>query len=1064
MKSDGTLSISSDTILPQSVQVAVITNDNGQTQMFLIPTEAHSTRTAFLVKSKGGQSWDIPVTSLTDTSMENPNLFLPQQATGYDRTQVKSEPAESNNIIANTAADITTHSDVKPALPKSAANNTVSLLGNMTTQNRPGSVISHTPSFIKIPIFTPVKAGTNSTALRSPLPSSASISRSSIFQPHTLRELQKTKSNSSSAIILPNHLVRDTSTSPGNPSIMDVKLQEKVLTNIYSKPSINKYSIAGNKVSLLSQKEIKTSSRSVSVKHPSDKRPPIPMSSVERNDGVKPVLLFRHDVAKRLKPAIIQHDPDYDKPSDVSKTNHGPSPVAFFNSPSANSYGTELTGDDGGVIEDDGVISDRLSNDNTLRTVKMISKNHTRSSTDVNNKTAMAFVCAPIRHIPTGPNTRGTTVPSKSSKLGIASEPFQHLLSLPEKKTETVFADKSNYDSFMDGSLIDKNKHSATPEVNVTSTNTSCELNKSQDLKISSVFSLCTKQQEDMATPEVNVSSTSASCELNKSQDLKISSVFSLCTKQQEDMVGINSSQMELKHTATSGEQIEKEKLTNTTVIDASNKYTDHDSKIYKKGIVSLLLLSSLSQKIKSKMHRKLQTLEIMRKNKCRVVLRLLKLENTKSYSFKEFQKMGCTERCRKSVMDALYKFANENKGTLQDEATLCVKVDRRYRGLSHFEVLPPKKDTQKSTCFAPVTTDITKKVNATEYVSGKIINTSVSLVCRRTVLKQVNKNSPLRSLHRHAVVPKIAKGDHEYAKEGLENTAVSHDDIVTEHAVVPKVAKGDHECAQKGPENTTVSHDIVIEHATVPKIAKYDHAYAKNELDNPTVSHDDITVTMPPGRPVESSSSNLSTCSMTTSVTQKRIVASSNRAVSASDESQLRSPSTSKYFISRTGANIVLIPVSAFQNAYSQAHGSNVLKSSKSLTTAVTTNSFVIAADLNVNLNMTDAPVLPFTSGRLDTAVSTSLTQLSPTEPRIKTDVNNMQIKSEPATSGHMDDNENILAAEKVKSEPLNRGYSDETDNALVSCPMTSTDNNRKHKINEDQFREGLSDTGESF
>ena len=135
VKSDGSLAISSDAIDTQSnpIQLVMIPNADGKTNLYMIPKEANELQTAFLVKPMNGQGWNVgkelfqsvgnTVASLNSSPTKPKETIVPALAKALKtnsltgNANIAKKIVEKNDTMTNVSKTVTiTTTDYEPPL------------------------------------------------------------------------------------------------------------------------------------------------------------------------------------------------------------------------------------------------------------------------------------------------------------------------------------------------------------------------------------------------------------------------------------------------------------------------------------------------------------------------------------------------------------------------------------------------------------------------------------------------------------------------------------------------------------------------------------------------------------------------------------------------------------------------------------------------------------------------------------------------------------------------------------------------------------------------------------
>ena len=692
------------------------------------------------------------------------------------------------------------------------------------------------------------------------------------------------------------------------------------------------------------------------------------------DDSVRPMLLFRHDIARNLKPAFLRQ---YYETNNYKKSPTSQQSVALsISSSSSTNYSkapqhennTKITS----VIKTAAPTSQNMS----VKTMNggMVEVSPATLLSLSQNKPGFAKVDKIFKR---------TLIKKKSNvatmTVGSASQTLKRLSALSFDKPITKQAISPQVIKMRSPNSVIKNlSHSQVPLMA-----TSKNLNRSKEdlLKPSFGYEKGTHSNEPVlqclsnnklvagkstlselvGTPtnsdsiDVPNGSNVGSNSDNDSSSLRISSVFSLRPTVEDNIT----KESVIENQSLLQRQSVKCTVPGIKIIDSPSKHTRKTTKEAGKEMVSLL------HQMNSKGLNEKQTNSNLRPadKMCRVVLRRLNMKKIIQRPFtcikvkEALPRSRCSKRCRQIVLSAYYEHKddkNEYKNIQRGERS------RRTERLIPFIVKIPKGRSRNS-----------------------------------------HKNSPKRY-----VVNLIASSDGSVAK--LDK--------------VPSTK-------EKIPICISTSAPVTVPQINVAK---------SSSGDRPRTAH-------------LSSNASARIQIKDAEVLLKSATAFS-RPVPSVSVKPLGSADNSNYRICQIGDKLVLVPTASLENALK----SLVKKTSSSSMSTTSTN--VVGARSLPNVTASNGSVPASTAALVDNAVSTFLSLPSNTTPVTAPYKQNMEIKSEPVTSGY---SEHIEAGEplvKVKSEPLHRGYSDKG-KTLVS-QASSVENSRKRRLEVDDSGQQAEDT----
>ena len=342
--------------------------------------------------------------------------------------------------------------------------------------------------------------------------------------------------------------------------------------------------------------------------------------STSTDEEVRPMLLFPHDIARRLKPSAIQQEPNDKIKSKLATL------VKFSISPASTANSLVHSAESNNVDKAAAPLSKDL---------------HNNLYFFENNKEALLQrnPSSKVQTLSTDLESSANNISCKATRMTVPHDMMNNY--------SKTLSDSSTFVSAVNIATSSIEQHINSSNVGKVSRDfqqflsNNAEISSQQKSKImESPNALPKTIFDDMApetknetsylyntvhAPGVNVSKTNTINDNDQQSEIKITSVFSLCPDQQDNS-DKHMSDVEIIDNPVSSNQVNKETQANTA---------------YSKMV------------------------EECNNKPCRVVVLKLKMEKDKPYTIKECQKYSCTKHCRKMVTNTFFDVGNRMKGGL---------------------------------------------------------------------------------------------------------------------------------------------------------------------------------------------------------------------------------------------------------------------------------------------------------------------------------------------------------------------------------------------------------------
>ena len=341
--------------------------------------------------------------------------------------------------------------------------------------------------------------------------------------------------------------------------------------------------------------------------------------STSTDEEVRPMLLFPHDIARRLKPSAIQQEPNDKIKSKLATL------VKFSISPASTA---------------NSLVHSAESNNFDKAAAPLSKDLHNNLYFFENNKEAI------IQRNPSKVQTLSTDLESSANNISCKATRMTVPHDMMNNYSITL-SDSSTFVSAVNIATSSIEQHINSSNVGKVSRDfqqflsNNAEISSHQKSKIMESPNALPKTIFDVMAPEtknetsylyntvnapgVNVSKTNTINDNDQQREIKITSVFSLCPDQQDNS-DEHMSDVEIIDNPVSSNQVNKE----------TQAYTAYSKMV-----------------------------EECNNKPCRVVLLKLKMEKDKPYTIKECQKYSCTKHCRKMVTNTFFDVGNRMKGGL---------------------------------------------------------------------------------------------------------------------------------------------------------------------------------------------------------------------------------------------------------------------------------------------------------------------------------------------------------------------------------------------------------------
>ena len=497
------------------------------------------------------------------------------------------------------------------------------------------------------------------------------------------------------------------------------------------------------------------------------------VNSVSSDDIPHPMLLFRHENAKKLKPTQMQQY--FDDPF-VSKTVTSTTTPVLFTS-AANSISGHAVMSSGELVPP--YITSSLQE--KIKTIWTTPLNSTSVNSDVSSNSKNSSVKtvsvtqtrpSPVKiKMPTVKNvsdrscsslSNGSTVGSEKKTVHVPILPMENRTVQPKTTAGVIagLARKALSDSRERAQKLNGHYHKESPL-------------KETCLKDKSIpKSILVDINEPTCASVLNVSNAKSEdlFNCNEPSSLKISSVFSLCPTEQENKVIPRNRESPSEQTRTPDKQCTAKKQPDITVIDfdSPSKNTRQTTRESTKAMVSLL-----TQNLKSKLYSKQHSCKTKTTSgkKCRVVLRQLKVNDFKKrYPYIEFRKMTCSKRCREVVANAFFKFVKDSDASIASSMQFNPSVAFSRKGSKVVRInnnkLKREITVSRSTPFhsngsSNVTiSDKTTSISGTALVSTSPVSLPIKLARESDSSRKQDVLKTQEVFHNRAVSPKYVVTD----------------------------------------------------------------------------------------------------------------------------------------------------------------------------------------------------------------------------------------------------------------------------------------------------------------